>query len=268
MRDVHKGRELAADRSGLDTCPKLLLDHANRTPNRHAIREKNLGIWQSWTWRQYGAEIRALACGLAAMGFSRGDKLAIIGDNRPELYGAMFAAQALGGILVPMYQDAVADEMQFVLEHAEIRFAVVEAQELTDKLLEVKDRCPQLEQIIYDDEHGLRHYQLKFLHAYKVGVKLLDGRSVSVNDRLLYRLGELCIYGPLKNTLGLSRIRIAYTAGEAIGPEIFEFYRSLGINIKQLYGQTESSVFVTIRTCQCESRYRWQTSARRGNHHR
>ena len=111
MANIQRGRELAAG-SDLDTCPKLLLDHARNSPDRHAIREKELGIWQSWTWHQYCDEIRALACGLAAMGFSRGDKLAIIGDNRPQLYGAMCAAQALDGIPVPMYQDAVAEEMQ------------------------------------------------------------------------------------------------------------------------------------------------------------
>jgi len=394
---------MPADTGGQDTFPKLLIDRAQRFRDRHAIREKEFGIWQSWTWRQYLQQVRELACGLAAMGFRRGDKLAIIGDNRPRLYASMVAAQSLGGVPVPVYQDSVAEETQYVLEHAEVRFAVVENQEQVDKLLEIKDRCPLLETIVYDEERGLRHYDHDFLHAYdgvqargrehdaanpgffdaevakgagtdtaiilytsgttgrpkgvilshdnilitarnaagfdglneddeslaylpmawvgdnifsvgesfvagfcvscpesgatvmqdmneigptfffapprifenlltnvmvrmedasaikrrlfrffmdharRVGVDILDGRPVGAWDRLVYRLGEALIYGPLKNTLGLSRIRIAYTAGEAIGPEIFEFYRSLGINIKQLYGQTEAAVFVTMQ---------------------
>ena len=83
--------------------------------------------------------------------------------------------------------------------------------------------------------------------AGRSGSKILENRSVSLGDRLLYALGQLFVYGPLRNVLGFSRLRRVYTAGEAIGPEIFEFYRSLGINMKQLYGQTEASVYVTIQ---------------------
>ena len=82
-------------------------------------------------------------------------------------------------------------------------------------------------------------------HAQKVGGDLLDGKSISLVYRVLYQLGQFSIFGPLKNSLGLSRVRIGYTAGEAIVPQIFDFYRSLGINLKQLYGQTEASVFIT-----------------------
>ncbi len=403
MPDTPEESRVAGTDATLDTLPKLLLDRAARSPDRDAIREKDLGIWQAWTWREYRDQVRAFACGLAALGFKRGDRLAIIGDNRPQLYGAMCAAQALGGIPVPVYQDSVAEEMQYVLEHAEVRFALAEDQEQVDKLLEIKDRCALLETLIYEDDRGLRHYDQPFLHGFaqvqargrefdasnpghfeaevakgrggdvaiilytsgttgrpkgvmlthdnvvitarnsaaadglrpddevlaylpmawvgdnifsvgqafvtgfcvscpesgatvmhdmneigptyffapprifenllttvmirmedasalkrklfryfmaharRVGVDILDGKPVSFTDRLLYRLGDVLIYGPLKNTLGLSRIRIAYTAGEAIGPEIFEFYRSLGINIKQLYGQTEAAVFVTMQ---------------------
>src|SRR5712691_1049995 len=149
----------------LDTFPKLLLERTRQHPDKIAMREKDLGIWQAWTWRQMYEEVRALSCGLAAMGLARGDKVAIIGDNRPQLYWAMVAAQCLGGVPVPLYQDAVAEEMQFVLEHAETRFAVVEDQEQVDKLLAVQERCPKLEKMIYDDQRGLRHYSLPSLHA-------------------------------------------------------------------------------------------------------
>ena len=384
----------------LDTIPKLLLDHAKKRADRPANRLKDLGIWQTWTWSEVADEVRNLACGLAKIGFQRGDKLAVIGDNRPHLYWSMVAVQALGGIPVPLYQDSVAEEMVYVLENADVKYAIVQNQEQTDKLLEIKDRLPLLEQICYEVPRGMRDYTQEFIHYYKdiqekgsifhsenpdfflheieqgqgsdiaiflytsgttgkpkgvvltqenllitslnslafdnitgeeevlaylpmawvgdnlfsfaqayvagfcvncpegpetvmtdlreigptyyfappaiyetvltkvmirmedaskikrsmfnyfmdlaksVGIRILDGKSVSFAERVLYGLGDLLVYGPLKNNLGLSRTRLAYTAGEAIGPEIFEFFRSLGINIKQLYGQTEASVFI------------------------
>ena len=153
--------------SALDTFPKLLLDNAVRYRDAPATREKEFGIWQSWTWHELSEDVQDLACGLAELEFRRGDKIAIIGDNRPRLYGAMCAAQALGGVPVPMYQDAVANELQFVVDHAEVRFAIVENQEQVDKLLEIKDSCPRLECIIYADVRGLRKYQHAFLHSYQ-----------------------------------------------------------------------------------------------------
>jgi long-chain acyl-CoA synthetase len=387
----------------LDTFPKLLASHVKLRPTRDAIREKDLGIWQSWTWAEAAAEIRALACGLTTLGLQRGDKLAIIGDNRPRLYWGMTAAQALGAIPVPLYQDAVADEMAYVLDNADVRIALVEDQEQVDKMLEIRERCPKIEHIVFDETRGMRHYQQEFLHDYeklqqagvaydhdhpdfydqqvaagsggdisimlytsgttgnpkgvvlsndnviitarngilreglsadeevlaylpmawvgdnlfsyaqsyvagfcvscpedastvahdlreigptyyfapprvyenmltqvmiriedaaaikrklfhyfmeharKVGVRILNGQSVSLKDSLLYKLGNILVYGPLKDVLGLRRTRLAYTAGEAIGPEIFDFYRSLGINIKQLYGQTECMVFICVQ---------------------
>jgi len=394
--------EAASRSSQLDTIPKLLLEHARTRADRPAIREKDFGIWQTSTWSQVRDEVMALAGGLAALGFQPGDKLAIVGDNRPQLYWAMVAAQVVGGIPVPVYQDAVADEMQYIFDHASIRFAVVENQEQVDKMLEVQQACPALEHIIYEETRGLRDYDQPFLHSYvdvqqqgrdwnrdhageleqritagqgsdlgimlytsgttgrpkgvelsfdnlvitarntaefdhltadedmvsylpmawvgdcifsvaqayvcgfcincpessdtvltdmreigptyffapppvfenllttvtiriedasrikqwlyhhfmgvarRVGVQILDGEQVSLGDRLQYFLGELFIYGPLKNVLGFSKVRVAYTAGEAIGPEIFDFYRGLGMNIKQLYGQTEAAVFITM----------------------
>ncbi|MDX1712071.1 MAG: AMP-binding protein, partial [Rhodovibrionaceae bacterium] len=400
-QDRRADKQAAND--ALDTFPKLLLDHARNRGGKPAIREKDFGIWQTWTWAQVAKEVRALACGLAAMGFGRDDRIVIIGDNRPRLYWTMTAVQALGGIPVPVYQDAVADEMAFVVDHAEARFAMAEDQEQVDKLLEIKDRCPKLEQIIYDDSRGMRHYDQEFLHDFEAvqdkgrkfmeknpdyfeaeiakakgsdisimlytsgttgtpkgvvlsydnvrrtaengiklegltedeevlaylpmawvgdhifsygqsfaagfcvscpesgatvmhdlrelgptyffapprifenmlttvmirmedasrfkrwlfhtfmdiarrsGIKILDGEQVSLKERLLYAMGKFLVYEPLTNTLGLSRIKLAYTAGEAIGPDIFDFYRSLGINLKQLYGSTEASVFITIQ---------------------
>ena len=143
----------------LDTFPKLALRNAQRLPRKVAIREKDLGIWQSHTWSQYVEQARLIALGLAALGFARGDKTAVVGDNRPQLYWAMLATQALGGIPVPLYQDSIETEMQYIVGHAEVRFAVVEDQEQVDKLLHVRPQCPMLEWIVYDDARGLRHYQ-------------------------------------------------------------------------------------------------------------
>ena len=395
--------DLARSGGLADTFPKLLLRHAAERPDRVASREKEYGIWLSYDWRRVREEVEAFACGLAALGLKRGDRLIIVGDNRPHLYWAMAAAQSLGAIPVPVYQDAVAAEMQYVVEHAEARFAVAEDQEQVDKLIEIKQHVAGLDTVVFHDARGMRNYRQDWLLSYqavqdkgrdfakahpgffeaeiakgqgsdiaimlytsgttgrpkgvmltydnlriqaenaakfegltaddeilaylpmawvgdnifsygqsyvlgfavncpesaatvmtdlreigptyffapprifeniltsvmirmedagaikramfnyfmglarRVGTRLIDGKPVSPLDRLLYWIGNLLVYGPLKNTLGFSRVRLAYTAGEAIGPDIFDFYRSLGINIKQLYGSTEASVFVTIQ---------------------
>src|SRR5882757_1923275 len=393
------GRPEAGPEAG-DTFPKLLAGLARTRSDKPAYREKEYGIWQTYTWRQVSQQVALLAAGLADMGFARGDRLIVVGDNRPRLYWAMCAAQSLGGIPVPVYQDSVAAELAYVVEHAGARFGLAENQEQLDKLLEIQKSVPSLETLIYEEPRGLRHYTgllsyaevqdrgaallarapqavaievakgqgsdeaimlytsgttgrpkgavlsydnlvwaaragalydglragdelLSYLPmawvgdhifsyaqgyvvglvvncaesaatvttdlreigptyyfapprvlenlitqvtirmedagflkrhlfhyfmalAREVGPALLDGRPVAAADRLLYALGNLLVYGPLKNTLGMSRVRVAYTAGEAVGPEIFNFYRALGVNMKQLYGQTEASVFVTI----------------------
>jgi long-chain acyl-CoA synthetase len=386
-----------------DTFPKLLLEHARKRGDRPAIREKAYGIWQAWTWREVRDEVEMLAAGLARAGLARGAHIAIIGANRPRLYWTIIAAQSLGAIPVPFYEDAIAQEMVYVFQDAEIAFAVVEDQEQADKLLEILPECPKLTHIWYDDPRGLRHYARPGLASYdvlraageafarqnpgflearaaegegadtaimmytsgttghakgvvlshdnlidssraytelegltddeevlaylpmawigqnlfsyaqwmavgfrinciesgetvltdmreigptyyfapprvlealltqvtirmedaaapkrwlfrqfmelarRVGARLLDGRPVKASDRALYALGNLLVYAPLRNALGMSRVRIAYTAGEAIGPDLFVFYRSLGINLKQLYGSTETSVMVCVQ---------------------
>ncbi len=379
--------------------PRLLARNAASFGSRAAYREKEFGIWQSWTWSEAAKEVDAIALGLLTLGVNKGDHIAIIGRNRPMLYWSIVAVQSTGCVPVPLYQDAAADEVAYALENCNARFAIVGDQEQVDKIADVRDQLPMLQQIVYADPKGLRKYDhtdltsladlqdigrkqgdktllqsrideatyddtcvmlytsgttgrpkgvvlsnrnvietaknssdfdnlseveeiLAYLpmawvgdfifsigqaywsgfcvncpesaetmhadlreigptyffappavfeahltqvmirmedaspikrkmfhhfmaHAKKVGPKILDGETVGLLDRLKYTVGEFLVYGPLKNRLGLSRVRIGYTAGEAIGPELFDFYRSLGINLKQLYGQTEATVFIT-----------------------
>jgi long-chain acyl-CoA synthetase len=389
-----------------DTFPKLLAENARLRGNRPALRHKDLGIWQSWTWAQVYEDVRAYAVGLHRLGVRRGDAVAIVGANRPKLYESVMAAQMLGAIPVPVYADAVANELAFVLAHAEVKFAAVEDQEQVDKILSVSERLPKLAKMVYDQPKGLRDYDHANLRAIddviadgraalrddpkvsawldgeiaagtgadvsiilytsgttgqskgvvlsakgcidaardtvafdkltdqdealaylpiawvgdhylnyaqqlvagfctacpergetamqdlreigptfyfapprtfemiltrvmirmedagflkrhlfhyfievakRHGEKILNGESVPLSGRLAYALGKLLVYEPLKNVLGLSRVRTAYTAGEAIGPDLFSFYRSLGLNLKQLYGQTEAFLYVTAQ---------------------
>jgi long-chain acyl-CoA synthetase len=385
------------------TFPRLLLAHAAQRPDAAALREKEYGIWQTTSWSQLACLVRELAHGLARAGLGRGQHLVVVGANRPRLSAVMLAAQSLGAIAVPLYQDAVAAEFVFPINNAEVAFAVVEDQEQVDKMLEIREQCPQLQQIWFDDPRGLRDYAepglssldelsasgrqhaaaepdffersvqagepddvaalfftsgttgnpkgvvhshstlidraqagmrfdkldsreevLAYLPpawigqnifsyaqwlvcgyvvncpesastvsidlneigptyyfapprvfealltsvtirmedaarpkrwlyqrcmalARRVGPALMDGKPVGLLDRCRYALGNLLIYGPLRNTLGLSRVRVAYTAGEAIGPDLFSFFRSIGINLKQLYGSTETAVFVCLQ---------------------
>ena len=120
------------------TFPRLLLEHASRRPAAPALREKDFGIWQTLSWSELAALVRAMACGLAEAGLERGQHLVVVGANRPRLYAAMLAAQALGAIPVPLYQDAAATEYVFPIRNADVAFAVVEDQEQVDKMIEVR----------------------------------------------------------------------------------------------------------------------------------
>jgi long-chain acyl-CoA synthetase len=389
--------------AGLLSLPALLERNATEFANQPAYREKEFGIWQCWTWAEIAKEIEALALGLINLGIKEGDFIAIIGRNRPYLYWSMVAAQSVGAIPVPVYNDSAAEELAYVLDHCGARYVIAEDQEQVDKVIEIQEQLHQLEHVIYLDPRGMRKYDHHALHQYshvqeqgraaydewipdlrarkakltydstcvmlytsgttgkpkgvvlsnrnviesaknsadfdkltrnenilsylpmawvgdfifsigqaywcgfcvncpesqdtmmtdlreigptyffapprvfegqltsvmirmedagplkrkmfhhflahakKVGGDILDGRPVGLMDRLKYKLGDILVYGPLKDTLGYGRIRVGYTAGEAIGPEIFDFYRSLGINLKQLYGQTEATVFITVQ---------------------
>ncbi len=395
--------QMQSGAEGLLSLPALLQRNATQFAHSPAYREKEFGIWQCWSWAEAEKEIEALALGLINLGVNKGDFIAVIGRNRPTLYWSMVAAQSVGAIPVPLYQDANAEEMAYVLSHCGARFVVVTDQEQVDKVIEVQDQLHQFEHLIYLDPRGLRKYDHSQLHQYshvqdqgraaydefipelnkrrgeldydstcvmlytsgttgkpkgvvlsnrnviesaknasefdklglddeilaylpmawvgdfifsigqaywtgfcvncpesaetmmtdlreigpsyyfapprvfetqltnvmirmedasnlkrrmfhhfmahakKVGPDILDGKPVGFMDRMKYILGDLLVYGPLKDTLGFGNVRVGYTAGEAIGPEIFEFYRSLGINLKQLYGQTEATVFITVQ---------------------
>src|SRR6266516_3959879 len=149
------------------TLPRLLLRNAREFPRRSAMREKDRGIWQAWTWAEYERHVRDLALGLAALGFKRGDKLSVIGDNRPRLYAAQLAAQCLGGVSVPVYQDSIAKELAFVWNHAEVSVIVAEDQEQVDKVLALHSELPALRTVIYDDPRGMSAYRYDWLRSYR-----------------------------------------------------------------------------------------------------
>src|SRR4051812_21513740 len=171
---------MTEDIGTLDTFPKLLLHHARVRATLPAIREKDLGIWQSWTWQRFADEALTLACGLATHGLRRGQHIALVGANRPRIYAGIAAAQCLGAIPVPLYQDAVATEMAFPIQNAEIAHAIAEDQEQVDKLLEILPQCPTLKHIYYDEPRGLRNYRHPTLMSYD---KLLElGRDMRARD--------------------------------------------------------------------------------------
>jgi len=194
----------------LDTIPKLLLDHSKKRGDRPANRQKEFGIWQSWSWSDVAEEVRCLACGLAKKGFQRGDKLAVIGDNRPRLYWSMVAAQALGGIPVPLYQDSVAEEMVYVLENADVKFAIVQNQEQTDKLLDIKDRLPKLEKIFFEEPHGMHGYKKDFLHDYK---------EVQEEGKIFHSENPDFFINEIERSMGSDIAIFLYTSGTTGNPK-------------------------------------------------
>ena len=385
------------------TLPRYLLRNAAQYAGRPAIREKDRGIWQTFTWRQYHDHVRDIALGLAALGFNRGDKLSVIGDNRPRLYWSQVAAICLGGVSVPVYQDSIAKELAYVLNHAEVAVVVAEDQEQVDKILALKDTLPTLRLLVYEDPRGMLQYRFPWLRsleeveelgrrfgaehpgyfqaeidqgrvddvalfAYTSGttgspkgamlthanlvatgetlsaaedIRLDDdwlaylpmawigdslytlvmnlmvgftvncpespetvqrdlrelgpsavlappriwenmltgvqvraadahgikrrvferfrdaaeraeilraeGKPVPLGLRLALALGEFFVYGPVRDQLGLRRTRWAYTGGAPLGPDTFRFFRSFGINLKQIYGSTEVTGLVSLQ---------------------
>ena len=385
------------------TLPGYLVRNAQQHAERPAIREKDRGIWQTYTWRQYHDHVRDIALGLAALGFTRGDKLSVIGDNRPRLYWSQVAAICLGGVSVPVYQDSIAKELAFVLDHAEVSVVVAEDQEQVDKILALKEQLPALKLVVYEEPRGMSQYRASDLRsldeveelgrrfaaehpeyfareiergrmdevalfAYTSGttgspkgamlthanmvetgqilarsedVRLDDdwlaylpmawvgdslytlvmnlmvgftvncpespetvqrdlrelgptavlappriwenmltsiqvrasdaprlkrwafersraaaeraeilrseGKAVPLGLRLRLALGEFFVYGPVRDQLGLRRARWAYTGGAPLGPDTFRFFRSFGVNLKQVYGSTELTGLVSLQ---------------------
>ena len=387
----------------LTTLPRLLQRNARELGARPAMREKDRGIWQTWNWRQYHDEVRDLALGLASLGFRRGDRLSVIGDNRPRLYWAQVAAQSLGGVSVPVYQDSIAKELAYVWNHAEVSVIVAEDQEQVDKVLTLRDELPALRLVVYDDPRGMTGYQHDWLksfetvqeagrkfgvehpgsfesevdkgraddvavisytsgttgspkgamitHANAIGVaesfrqashlipedtslaylpmawagdsvytlfaslvagfcancpespetvqrdlrelgpstllappriwenmlttvlvraadatplkrrtfeyfrsaaeraEILrtEGKPVPAGLRLATALGEFFVYSPVRDQLGLLRTKWALTGGAPLGPDTFRFFRSIGVNLKQVYGSTETTGLVSLQ---------------------
>ena len=385
------------------TLARLLQRNARDLHDRPAIREKDRGIWQTWSWRQYHDEVRDFALGLAALGFKRGERLSVIGDNRPRLYWAQVAAQCLGGVPVPVYQDSIAKELAFVWSHAECVVIVAEDQEQVDKVMALKAELPALRLVVYDDPRGMSHYKHDWLRSYQSiqelgrqfgaknpgffeaeiekgkpedvaiicytsgttgnpkGVMLTnanaialaeafrkaddvrpeddalaylpmawagdaaytlflslvvgfcancpespetvqrdlrelgpttvlappriwenmltsvqvkaadapafkrwiferfrgaaeraeilraDGKPIPMSLRLACMIGEVLVYTPIRDQLGLRRAKWALTGGAPLGPDTFRFFRSIGVNLKQVYGSTETTGLVSLQ---------------------
>jgi long-chain acyl-CoA synthetase len=392
------------DSAKTDTLPKLLQRNAEDSPGAAGIREKTRGVWQTLSWAAYRDNVRDLALGLASMGFKRGDKLSVVGDNRPQLYVAQLATQALGGMSVPVYQDSIASELVYVLNHAETSVIVAEDQEQVDKVLSLKDKLPNLRWVVFDDPRGLWSYDDHMLRsfesvltagrafgkshpdfyaaelakghaddvtmiaytsgttgypkgamlshrymiaaaeafievsdikpgdnwlsylpmawlgdaAFSVGIALVaklvancpespetvqrdlrelgphsmlappriwenmlttmqlkagdasplkrgvfdyfrslaercelkrtDGKPLSLVERMGLAVGEFFVYGPVRDQLGLRNARWCLTGGAPLGPDTYRFFRSFGINLKQVYGATESTALISLQS--------------------
>jgi long-chain acyl-CoA synthetase len=380
------------------TFPRLLERNAQRFGNRKvAMREKEFGIWQEFTWEEYREQVKYFSLGLVTLGLSRGDKVAIIGDNRPEWVWAEIAVQAAGAVPLGIYQDSTLKEVAYVIDHSDASFVIAEDQEQVDKILDMKDRLPKVRFVVYSDPRGMRGYQephlldfrevqnsgrdyerkqpglyernvaetrpedmalicytsgttgfpkgamlsfrnllcmaasllevdpknerdefVSFLPLSWIGeqmmcvssaliagftvnfperpetvqenireigptvmfsppriwenmtssvqVKILDASAlkrwlfhralpvgyeyadavfrkapVPLSLRIRQRLAYLLVFRALKDRLGLLRLRCASTGGAALGPDVFKFFTAMGVNLKQIYGQTEIS---------------------------
>ncbi|MGB0798940.1 MAG: AMP-binding protein, partial [Planktomarina sp.] len=165
----------------LASIPALLARNANDFGTKAAYREKEFGIWQTWTWADVAEQVEALALGLLTLGVNKGDHIAISGRNRPSLYWSMLAAQSVGAVPVPIYQDAVGDEIAYVLDHCQARYIIAGDQEQVDKVLDVKDSLSELNHIVYLDPRGMRKYDHTALTQFE---KLQDiGRDVDAGLR-------------------------------------------------------------------------------------
>jgi long-chain acyl-CoA synthetase len=149
------------------TLPRLLHRNAASFGKRPALREKRGGIWQVLNWSDYAALVSRLAAGLAAHDFTRGARLAVIGDNRPRLYAAMLAAQSLGGAAVPLWPDAEPDRIAQVLSHAGVSVVVAEDIEQVEKIVSVKDRLPGLRLVVQTSSHGMRQAEYDWLKSFE-----------------------------------------------------------------------------------------------------
>ena len=181
------------------TIPKLLQITARHYGDaKAAMREKEFGVWRPITWRQYVDEVRYLALGFASLGLGRGDKVALIGHNRPEMLWAEMAVLCLGGAAVWLYQDGLVDEVQYIVHHSDARVLVGEGQEEVDKALAIKGKCPLLERVVWDDPKGMRGYGdpiLMSLADLRARGRALAEREPDRFDRLVAegRGDEVCL---------------------------------------------------------------------------
>ena len=381
------------------TLPRLLHRNATNFGNRPALREKRGGIWQAITWSEYAAMVSCFAAGLAAHGFGRGDKLAVIGDNRPRLYAALLAAQSLGGAGVPLWPDAEPDWIARVLQHADVSVVVAEDAEQVEKLVAIKQRLPGLTLVVQAASRGIHQADQSWLKSFEAvaesgdvaasieqseadelalllygttvggdlrGVMLSHANLLAAADALLgvedvretdealawlpmawfgdvlttqvlalsvgftcncpeesetarrdlreigpsilvappriwentlvdietraaqasglkraifscfrtlaeraerrreageripfmlrlgLALGEFLVYAPVRDQIGLRRLRWANTGGEPLAPHVLRFFRAFGIDLKQSYGIPELAGLVTIRNSACD----------------
>ncbi len=170
--------------SGEDTFPKLLVRNAARFGDRTALREKKFGIWRPTSWKEYLRDVRELSLGMISLGLERGDKVAILGDNRPMWICAELAAQSAGAASVGIYQDSNLNEVAYVIDHCDAKIVVAEDQEQVDKILEMIERLPKVKAVLYDDPRGLRNYDhplLMSLESLKEKGRALDPKIFDDN---------------------------------------------------------------------------------------